>query len=95
MYSYITNASAGAKKCKGIKTGVVKTDIKHENYRDILFNNTQMHDKMRTIRSDHHAISTYELNKVSLSCFDDKRYILSDGISSLPYGPLNRRGEAG
>ena len=41
---------------------------------------------MKTIRSDKHEIGSYNLNKVSLSCFDDKRYILDDGISSLAYG---------
>ena len=25
-------------------------------------------------------------NKISLSDFDEKRYILSDGINTLPYG---------
>ena len=40
---------------------------------------------MKTIRSVNHKIGTYEVNKVSLSCFDDKRYILNDGISNLAY----------
>ena len=34
---------------------------------------------MKTIRSNNHQLGSYELNKASLSCFDDKRYIL-DGI---------------
>ena len=29
--------------------------------------------------------STYYLNKFSLSCFDDKRYVLDDGINTLTY----------
>ena len=37
---------------------------------------------MRTTRSDHHQIGSYEFNKISLSCFDDKRYIHEDGIRS-------------
>ena len=41
---------------------------------------------MKTIRSQNHQIGSYEINKVSLSCFDDKRYILEDGISSYAYG---------
>ena len=41
---------------------------------------------MKTIRSDKHQIGSYELNKVSLSCFDDKRYILDNGIDSYAYG---------
>ena len=43
------------------------------------------HD-MRGIKSKNHNITTYEKNKISLSAFDDKRYILDDGINTLPYG---------
>ena len=28
----------------------------------------------------------HALNKIALSCFDDKRYILDDTVSSLAYG---------
>ena len=45
-----------------------------------------MRHNMRTIRSEYHQISSYQINKVSLSPFDDKRYILDDGISSYAYG---------
>ena len=30
-----------------------------------------------------HKIGTYDVCKISLSCFDDKRHILDDGINSL------------
>ena len=51
-----------------------------------LLNNKQMHHKMKTIRSMKHQLCSYEINKTSLSCFDDKRYILEDGITSYAYG---------
>ena len=41
---------------------------------------------MRGIISKHHEFVTYESNKRSLCDFHDKRYILSDGINSFPYG---------
>ena len=41
---------------------------------------------MRRIGSKHHNLGTYEANKRSLSCFDDKRYILKNGINTLTYG---------
>ena len=44
---------------------------------------------MKTIRSQNHEIGSYEINKVSLSCFDDKRYIHEDGIRSYAYGHHN------
>jgi len=48
-----------------------------------------MYHQIRSIRSDLHQISSYHLNKVSLSPFDDKRYILNDGITSFAYGNKN------
>ena len=41
--------------------------------------------KMKRIQSKKHKIGTYEINKISLSCFDDKRFILNDGIHTLAY----------
>ena len=41
---------------------------------------------MRGIKSKNHNLGTYETNKISLSCFDDKGYILKNGINKLAYG---------
>ena len=38
---------------------------------------------MRRIQSKKHKLGTYEINKISLSCFDDKRFVLDDGIHTL------------
>ena len=86
MYSYITDNQKGGKTAKGIKKNVIKNDISHENYKDTLLNNKQMYHKMNTIRSQNHQLGSYEINKVSLSCFDDKRYIHDNGITSFAYG---------
>ena len=74
------------KTAKGVKKNVIRREINHSDYPDTLFNNMKMHHQMRSIRSDLQQISSYQLNKVSLSSFDDKRYILSNGISSYAYG---------
>ena len=79
MYSYIKENQKVSKTAKGIKKNVIKNNIKHEDYRKTLFNNEQMHHNMKTIRSQNHQLGSYEINKISLSCFDDKRYILDDG----------------
>ena len=89
MYSYVKDNNNGGKTAKGIKKVVIKKDISHDNYKETLFNNKQIYHKMKTIRSQNHHLSSYEINKVSLSCFDDKRYILNDGISSYAYGHYN------
>ena len=65
---------------------VIKNNIRHEDYKNILINNEQMHHKMKTIRSQRHQLGSYKINKVSLSCFDDKRYIHDNGTSSYAYG---------
>ena len=86
MYSYIKDNKKGGKTAKGIKKNIIKKDITHENYKQTLFENKQMHHKMKTIRSQNHQLGSYEINKVSLSCFDDKRFIHSNGITSYAYG---------
>ena len=35
--------------------------------------------KMKRIQAKKHKIGTYEIDKISLSCFDDKRSVLDDG----------------
>ena len=40
---------------------------------------------MRRIQAKKHELGTYEIDKISLSCFDDKRYVLDDGIYTLAY----------
>ena len=86
MYSYIKDDGKNGKTAKGIKKSVIKKDIKHENYKNVLLENQQMLHKMKTIRSHKHELASYEINKVSLSCFDDKRYILDGGITSFADG---------
>ena len=86
MYSYVKDNEKGGKIAKGIKKNVIKNNIKHEDYKNTLINNEQMHHKMKTIRSQRHQLGSYEINKVSLSCFDDKHYIHDNGTSSYAYG---------
>ena len=86
MYSYIKDDGKGGKTAEGIKKCVIKSNVKHEDYWNTLINNKQMHHKMKTIRSQRHQFGSYEINKISLSYFDDKRYILDNGTSSYAYG---------
>ena len=85
MYSYKIEEEEH-KKAKGVKKNVVKKEIKHQDYLDVLFNKKIMHHQMNTIRSESHQINSYHLNKVSLSPYDDKRYLLDNGIKSYAYG---------
>ena len=40
---------------------------------------------MKRTQSTKHKLGTYEINKASLSCFDDKIYVLDDEIRTLTY----------
>ena len=48
-----------------------------------LFNKKITRRKMKRIQTKKHKIGTYEMNKISLSCFDGKRFVLDDGIYTL------------
>ena len=86
MYSYIKSNEKGRKTDKGIKKNVIKNNIKHEDYKNVLLNNKQLHHKMKTIKGQKHQLGSYEINKVSLSCFNDKHYIHDNGTSSYACG---------
>ena len=55
-------------------------------FKETLKNELEKYHKMRTIRSKLHEVSSVELNKKSLSCYDDKRYLENDGITTRAYG---------
>ena len=54
-------------------------------FKDVLFNKKAIKHKMKRIPAKKHKIGTYEINKISLSCFDDKRQVLDDGVHTLAY----------
>ena len=83
MYSLKTKKEE-MKKAKGVKKNVVKKDISHQDYVDCLFEERKFMHTMQTIRSFKHQLYTINLNKVSLSHYGDKRFLLDDGVSSLP-----------
>ena len=40
---------------------------------------------MKRIQRKKHKLGTYEIAKICLSCFDDKRYVFDDGIYTLSH----------
>ena len=59
MYSYIKDNDTGGKTAKGIKKNVIKKNIHHEDYKNVLFNNKQIHHEMKTIRSEKHQLGSF------------------------------------
>ena len=71
MYSYLVNHNSEHKKAKGVNRNIVAT-INHNEHKDVLLNKKCLRHSMNRIQSKGHKIGTYEINKISLSCFDDK-----------------------
>ena len=61
MYSYVKDNEKGGRTAKGIKKNVIKNNTKHEDYKNTLINNEQIHHKMKTIRSQRHQLGSYEI----------------------------------
>lgn len=74
------------KKCKGIKKCVVKREMQFQHYKDVLYTHKSHYQSMVSFRSRNHHVQTIEQVKKALSCYDDKRFILSDGITSRAHG---------
>ena len=73
IYSLLVDNSEH-KKAKGVNKNVVST-INHTEYKDFLLNNNCIRHSMNSIQNKDDIIGTYEINEISLSCFDDKMYI--------------------
>ena len=69
-----TNTTKGVSVATGFK-----------KFKSILFNKKIVRHKMRRTQTKNHKLGTYEINKISLPCFDDKRFIIKDGIHTLVY----------
>ena len=74
------------RKAKGVKKYVVKKDINHELYLQVLKTKKEEKHKMNSLRSYGHQIHNITQEKVSLSAFDSKRWICDDGINTIAFG---------
>ena len=57
------------------KAKVVNKKIRLKEFVDVLFNKKVIRHNMKRIQSKLNRIGTYDVCKISLSYFDDKRYI--------------------
>ena len=72
-----------SKKCKGVKKCVVKKSMKHINNPDA--KTWRQKEEMTMLRSYNQVINTIKLTKISLSAYDNKRFML-DAANSRAYG---------
>ena len=80
MHSVLSDNGKESKTAKGVNIAT-----KFNERKDTLFNIKVIRHKMERIQSKKHKIGTYEINKISLSCNDDKRFVLDDGIHTPAY----------
>ena len=80
FYSMLSDDGKKSNTAKGVN---IATEF--NEFRDTLFNKKVLRHKMKRIQSKKHKLGTYEINKKSLSCFDDKIFVLNDGIHTLAY----------
>ena len=80
MYSMKNIDGKESNTAKGVN---IVTDF--NEFKDTLFNKKIIRHKMRIIQGKKCKMGTYETNKISLSWFDDKRFVLNDGIDTLAY----------
>ena len=85
MYSFLVDDNSEHKKAKGVNKNVDATMI-HNEYIDVLLNNKCLRHSMNRIQSKDHRIRTYEVKQISLSSFDDKIHIQSNGYDGLALG---------
>ena len=59
------------KECNTAKGVSIATEF--DKFKDVLFNEKIIRCKVKRIQSKKHKLRTYEVGKISLSCFNDKR----------------------
>ena len=75
----------GKNTAKGVQKSV-KQRLTFDDYEQCLREMCRKTVSVNSIRSDHHKLFTYNIQKVGLSGYDDKRYICDDGIKTLAHG---------
>ena len=87
MYSFLVDNNEHKKAKSGNKNVLVT--ISYNEYKDVLLINKCIRHSMDRIQSKDYRIGTYEINEISLSCFDDKIYIQNNGYDGLALGYLS------
>ncbi|KAL4143995.1 hypothetical protein QTP88_006240 [Uroleucon formosanum] len=87
LYSHrILDTEKEIKKAKGVKKNVVENKICFNDFENCLLTKESKYIKQNLFRTKKHDIFTVEQNKKALSVYDDKRFILDNGIDTLAWG---------
>lgn len=74
------------KRAKGVKKCVLQKTINFDHYLKCLKENCIISCYQNSIRSRNHSVYTVKQKKIALSAMDNKRFISSDNITTLPWG---------
>ena len=85
MYSILLDETE-KKTAKGISRPVTARDLRHVMYKNCLLEEYSMRSTMNVIRSRNQKLYSQTICKTSLSPYDDKRYVLEDGVSTRAHG---------
>ena len=85
-YSYKIEDNVELKKAKGTKKCIINKMLNFNNCKNCLFDNVNILRSQQRFKSENHSVYTENINKIALSCNDDKRFVATDGIESYPYG---------
>ena len=85
-YSYKTEDNVELKKAEGTKKCIINKMLSFNYCKNCLFDNVKVLRSQQRFKSENHIVYTENINKIALSCNDDKRFVATDGIESYPYG---------
>jgi hypothetical protein len=92
MYSLLVKKDEPSKRtAKGVKRGFVEKHVRHDMYLHTLKSKKCTRAEFVAFRSREHTVQTVNINRVCLSAYDDKRYVLADGVTTLAYGHYSLR----
>lgn len=74
------------KKAKGVKSSVVKNEIDFNDYKNCLFDSSEIYREQCRIGTKYHKLYTLKCKKLALSPHDDKRFLIKDSTDTLPWG---------
>ena len=74
VYAYLDDDNKEHKKVKGINKCVRDKVLRFNHYMDALLLNKTIRYTQKRFKSDHHIVTTEEVNKIALSRKDDKKY---------------------
>jgi hypothetical protein len=80
------------KKSKGVSKCIVKDEINKDDYVNVLNTGETKTKNMTNIVSKEHILRTINFEKIALTAYYDKSYLMDDGVHLKPYGYYKNKG---